>query len=56
MGSRIIIETETNSKGEEIFYVRDYPYIPGCSYNISATSREGAEWQMKRLPQWYYAE
>lgn len=47
MTLRII--TETNSKDQEIFYVREFPYRPGYSYNISATSYEGAEWLMKRL-------
>lgn len=46
---KIIIEK--NSKDEEIFYVRDFPYRPGYSYNIPASSMEGAVWQMKRLPE-----
>lgn len=46
------IITETNSEGEEIFYIRETPYREGYSYNISASSLEGAEWQMKRLPEY----
>lgn len=43
---------ETNNKDQEIFYVREFPVRPGYSYNISATSYEGAEWLMKRIPEY----
>jgi hypothetical protein len=33
----------------EIFYVREQPYSPGRSIQITALSLEGAMWQARRI-------
>lgn len=33
----------------EIFYVREQPYVPGRSIQITALSLEGAMWQARRI-------
>lgn len=48
---RITAENSRNRSGaeSEIFYVREQPYVPGRSIQMSALSLEGALWQARRI-------
>jgi len=49
---RITSESSRTRTGadSEIFYVREQPYSPGRSIQITALSLEGALWQARRIP------
>jgi hypothetical protein len=44
-----ITEVVTNSKGETVFYCREQPFIPGKSYESTATTIDGAKWNISRI-------
>jgi hypothetical protein len=49
---RITSENSRTRTGadSEIFYVREQPYSPGHSIQITALTLEGALWQARRIP------
>ena len=49
---KITAEQTRNRSGAEgeIFYVREQPYVPGRSIQMTALHLEGALWQARRIP------
>jgi hypothetical protein len=48
---KITTEKTCNRSGaeSEIYYVREHPYQPGMSIQMTALSLEGALWQARRI-------
>lgn len=44
------ITEEPSGSKDTVFYVRELPYYPGRSIQMTALSRDAAEWLISRLP------